>query len=162
VRPHRHRPGKWELVNLLQGRLDLVIFAASGEVKHRVALGPEEPRVAEIPGGEWHTFVFHAPAAVVLEVKPGPYEPELDKEFATWTPLEGDSASTSFVAWLESAAVVDTWFSSSAARRTSNYPVGELAARDGSRPSLKTKRATETDDASHLRGASIESQKCQV
>jgi cupin fold WbuC family metalloprotein len=29
VRPHRHRTGKWELVSVLQGRVDLVIFRRS-------------------------------------------------------------------------------------------------------------------------------------
>ena len=28
VRPHRHRIDKWELLNVLQGRLDVVIFTA--------------------------------------------------------------------------------------------------------------------------------------
>ena len=104
VRPHCHRIGKWELVSVLQGKLDLVIFASDGVVKNRVALGSDGASVAEIPGGDWHSVVFHAPAAVVLEVKAGPYEPRLDKEFASWAPLEDDPAAALFVAWLETAA----------------------------------------------------------
>jgi hypothetical protein len=49
--------------------------------------------VAEIPGGEWHSVIFQAPAAVVLEVKAGPYQPQLDKEFASWAPAENDPAA---------------------------------------------------------------------
>jgi cupin fold WbuC family metalloprotein len=60
-RPHRHRIGKWELLNLLQGRLDAVIFSPDGRVKHRFALRPDGPSLIEIPGGEWHSFVFHPP-----------------------------------------------------------------------------------------------------
>ena len=86
VRPHRHRIGKWELLNVLQGRLDVVIFTSNGDVNSRLALGAKGPSLVEIYGGEWHSFVFHAPAAVVLEVKPGPYEPQFDKEFAQWAP----------------------------------------------------------------------------
>jgi cupin fold WbuC family metalloprotein len=80
VRPHRHRPDRWEIISVLQGRLDLLLFAAEGEVKARIPLGADGAGLVEIPGGAWHSFVFHAPAAVVLEVKPGPYERLLDKE----------------------------------------------------------------------------------
>jgi cupin fold WbuC family metalloprotein len=110
VRPHRHRIGRWELVNVLQGRLAVVIFTSDGDVKDRFELGAEEDTsLVEIPGGDWHSFVFHAPAAVVLEVKPGPYEPHLDKEFAAWAPVEGDPVAALFVTWLESAALGDVW-----------------------------------------------------
>jgi cupin fold WbuC family metalloprotein len=109
VRPHRHRVGRWELVSVLQGSLDLLIFKSSGELTGRFALGDEGASLAEIPGGDWHTFVFHAPAAVILEVKPGPYEPQLDKEFSSWAPKEGDPTVARFVAWLEGATLGETW-----------------------------------------------------
>jgi cupin fold WbuC family metalloprotein len=79
VRPDRHRIGKWELVTLLRGELDIVIFNRNGEITNRFAFSLEGASLFEIPGGEWDTVVFHAPAAIVLEVKPGPYEPDLDK-----------------------------------------------------------------------------------
>jgi cupin fold WbuC family metalloprotein len=104
IRPHRHRLGKWELVSVLQGKFDLVIFTCDGMVKERVALNSEGACIAEIPGGEWHSAVFHAPAAVVLEVKEGPYEPQLDKEFARWAPSEDDPGAALFVTWLETAS----------------------------------------------------------
>ncbi len=107
VRPHRHRIGRWELITAVQGRLDLLIFTSDGIVKERIALSPGGSSVVEIPGGLWHGAVIHAPAAVVLEVKPGPYEPELDKEFAAWAPPEGHPASSAFVRWLETAAPGD-------------------------------------------------------
>ena len=71
VRPHRHRVDKWELVNLIQGQLDVAIFTIDGRLKQRHALGADNASLVEISGGEWHTFIFRAPAAVVLEVKPG-------------------------------------------------------------------------------------------
>jgi cupin fold WbuC family metalloprotein len=104
VRPHRHRIGRWELVSVLQGRFDLVIFTSDGVVESRVALGAGGSSVAEIPGGVWHSVVFHAPAAVVLEVKAGPYEPRLDKEMAGCAPPEDDPAAALFVTRLETAA----------------------------------------------------------
>jgi cupin fold WbuC family metalloprotein len=33
VRPHCHRIGRWELVNVLQGSLDVVIFTSGGQFK---------------------------------------------------------------------------------------------------------------------------------
>ena len=104
VRPHRHRIDRWELTSVVQGQCDLLIFTADGVVKDRIALSSQKASVVEIPGGEWHSVVFHAPAAVVLEVKPGPYEPQLDKEFASWAPTEDDPSAARFVTWLETAA----------------------------------------------------------
>jgi hypothetical protein len=86
-------------VSLLQGRCDLVTFTSDGVLKSRVPLSSEGTNVAD------HSVVFHAPAAVVLEVKAGPYEPRLDKEFASWAPPENDPAAASFVTWLEAAAL---------------------------------------------------------
>ena len=104
MRPHRHRIGRWELLTAIQGGLDVLIFTSDGIVKERIALSLGGSNVVEIPGGVWHSAVFHAPAAVILEVKPGPYEAELDKEFAAWAPPEVDPASTAFTRWLEIAA----------------------------------------------------------
>jgi cupin fold WbuC family metalloprotein len=109
IRPHRHRIGKWELMSVLQGAVDLVLFTGIGTVKSRLAIGSETIAVAEIPGGAWHSFVFHKPSAVILEVKPGPYEPQNDKEFAEWAPPEGHPTVTSFVGWLEKAQTGETW-----------------------------------------------------
>ena len=109
IRPHRHRIGKWELVSVLQGGVDCVLFTESGTVQSRLAIGSENIAVAEIPGGAWHSLVFQKPSAVMLEVKPGPYEPQDDKEFAEWAPLEGHPNVTSFVRWLEKAELGERW-----------------------------------------------------
>ena len=71
--------------------------------------GQNGPSLIEIPGSEWHSIVFHAPAAVVLEVKPGPYEPQLDKEFADWAPTEDDPEAFLFQSWLERAMPGEIW-----------------------------------------------------
>ena len=104
VRPHRHQIDKWELVSVIQGQCDLLIFTSDGVVKDRIALGFGGTGVAEIPGGSWHSVVFRAPGAVVLEIKSGPYEPQIDKEFANWAPKEADPLAAQFVRWLEVAA----------------------------------------------------------
>jgi cupin fold WbuC family metalloprotein len=94
---------------VLQGNVDIIIFSPQGKIESRTSLSVDGTRLAEIPGGDWHTFVFRAPAAVVLEVKPGPYERDQDKEFADWAPAEGSSAANMFTAWLETAAAGDSW-----------------------------------------------------
>jgi cupin fold WbuC family metalloprotein len=109
VRSHRHRIGKWELVTILKGSVDILIFTLDGKVEDRFRLSGNDVYVGEISGGDWHGLVFHAPAAVILEVKPGPYEPELDKEFAEWAPPEGDRETELFVGWLERAKPGDSW-----------------------------------------------------
>jgi len=109
IRPHRHRSGKWELMSVLQGRVDLVLFTDSGMIKSRLAIGAEDIAVAEIPGGAWHGVVFHKPSAVILEVKPGPYDPQDDKEFAEWAPPEGHPNVNAFIGWLEDAGPGDRW-----------------------------------------------------
>jgi cupin fold WbuC family metalloprotein len=96
-------------VSVLQGTADLVLFTESGTVKSRLAIGSENIVVAEIPGGAWHSFVFQKPSAVMLEVKPGPSEPQGDKEFAQWAPVEGHPNVTSFVKWLEKAELGEKW-----------------------------------------------------
>ena len=94
VRPHRHRIGKWELLSVVQGTVDVMTFNADGAVKNRVSLsGVGANVVVEIPGGDWHSIVFCAPGAVD------------NKEFANWAPSEDDPAAPSFVARLEVAAV---------------------------------------------------------
>jgi cupin fold WbuC family metalloprotein len=109
VRPHRHRIDRWELINVLRGSLELLTFEPDGKVKLRLALDPERTCLIEIPGGEWHTLIFRPPGAAVLEVKPGPYEPQFDKEFAGWAPSEDDPAAPVFATWLESAGAGETW-----------------------------------------------------
>jgi len=57
VRPHRHRNDRWELVTVLQGKFDIVIFTSDGVIESRVVLGSPNATVAEIPGGEWHSVI---------------------------------------------------------------------------------------------------------
>lgn len=103
VRPHRHAsPPKWELFALLAGAVAVLLFDDDGTVTERVDLGGEAV-LAEIPAGRWHSLAALAPGSVVLEVKPGPYEPLSDKDFAAWAPAEGDPAAAALEAWLRTA-----------------------------------------------------------
>jgi len=100
VRPHRHEADRFELFLVLAGRAAAILFDAAGAVIETVALAPDATRAVEIPGGRWHTLLALAPDTVLFEVKPGPYRPLTDKDFASWAPAEGDPAA---------AAALERW-----------------------------------------------------
>lgn len=107
VRPHCHAEGVWELFTVLDGALAVLIFAADGTLRQRVELRPGGNRIAQVPPGTWHTVVALAPDTLALEVKPGPYRPATDKDFAAWAPAEGESAAADMVRWFETAGEGD-------------------------------------------------------
>lgn len=110
VRPHRHTdPGKFELFIALEGRLAALIFDETGKVlaRHELA-GDGELRAIEIPPETWHALVVLSDQAWVLEVKPGPYQPTSDKDFAAWAPQEGEPGADEMVARYETARVGDS------------------------------------------------------
>lgn len=97
VRPHHHDPQRWELFVILRGRLEVLTFEPGGEPAGRVVLEPAGTVAVEVPGGVDHAVVALEPDTVVLEVKPGPFRPLTDKDFAPWSPREGDPAAPSLV-----------------------------------------------------------------
>lgn len=90
VRPHRHASGRWETTVLLRGAAGLVIFDELGDIVDTVRLALNDCVGVEVQGGTWHTVVAVEDDTLLFEVKPGPYDPALDKEFAGWAPLEGN------------------------------------------------------------------------
>lgn len=104
VRAHVHRE-QWEMIVLLRGRFDFLIFNPQAELVQRLAMSVASP-VAQIPRGTWHSGVALAPETLVLEIKPGPYRPN---EFAPWAPEEGEPASGAFVHWAAGARVGSKW-----------------------------------------------------
>lgn len=106
IAPHRHlHPPKAESFLVLQGRITFFIFDDQGAVIQRHTLGPlpDDPAAGlgiDLAPGIWHTLVARTPHAVCYEVKPGPYAPTNDKEFATWAPREGDQEVAEYMAGL--------------------------------------------------------------
>lgn len=103
VRPHRHlRPtgvNGFEFFMVCQGQLGMMILDESGQVlstEHVSAHGPL--RAIELPEGTFHTLVALAPDTVILEIKEGPYDPQIDKEFLTGFPTEGTLEAQQLVA----------------------------------------------------------------
>ena len=57
----------------------------------------------EIEPRTWHTVVSLEPGSIVYEVKQGPYDPETDKEFASWAPAEGEERVKEYLEKLKQA-----------------------------------------------------------
>ena len=101
VRPHRHAAeDRWELFLALAGRAIIVTFDDGGLLKERVSIDAKGPNLGlEIPGGTWHTVAAAKAGTVLFELKPGPYVPLTDKDFAPWAPAEGARACAAFEVW---------------------------------------------------------------
>jgi cupin fold WbuC family metalloprotein len=99
VRPHRHlraSPGAgFECFVVLQGAIGLLLLDDAGTVLRRERLDAAGPlRGMELAEGQVHTLVALTPDAVMFEIKQGPYEPAVDKDFLEAFPAEGTAAAT--------------------------------------------------------------------
>ena len=107
VRPHRHlEPPRSEALVVLQGMLGYMSFAGDGTPDDESFLLLERERGAygcDIRPGVWHTIFALVPDTVIFEVKPGPYRPANDKDFAAWSPPEGSPAAPAYLAGIEDA-----------------------------------------------------------
>jgi cupin fold WbuC family metalloprotein len=98
IRPHRHpEKGKWELFIVLKGAAVMLVFDEKGQVTDRLELSENGPNHAvEVPDLAWHTLAALEPGTILMEIKPGPYAPLADKDFASWAPAEGDEQAALF------------------------------------------------------------------
>ncbi len=108
VAPHRHAVvPKPEMFVVLEGRIAVFTFDESGAVDACGVAGEGAPggRVAvDLPAGVWHSLAVLTPHAVLVEVKPGFYDPATDKQFAPWAPGEGDPGAKDYLEKLVSLA----------------------------------------------------------
>lgn len=99
VAPHKHsKPPKAESFIVLRGRIAFIIFNDDGSIRETHLLGEGEgekkyPLGIDIEAGIWHTLIVDGESAIIYEVKPGPYDPTEDKQFAPWAPLEGEEGA---------------------------------------------------------------------
>lgn len=100
IRPHRHlAPPKAESFLVLEGAAEVILFNDDGAIMARHRLGHQgDGRVwgIDIPAGLWHTIMPRTARVVCYEVKPGPWIPGADKEFAEWAPAEDDPAASAY------------------------------------------------------------------
>lgn len=96
--PHRHlNPPKAETFVALRGEVAVLLFEDDGRLLARHVLGRGGLYGIDIEPGIWHSVAALSETAVCFEVKPGPYEPSNDKEFAPFAPLEGDASAGAYL-----------------------------------------------------------------
>ena len=89
---------------VVRGAFSVLHFDDAGRVLARADLHAGDGDCAvEIPAHAWHSVVSLAPGTILFEIKPGPYSPIEDKEFAAWAPPEGDPLAPGWVRWFEAA-----------------------------------------------------------
>lgn len=111
VRPHHHpKAGKWELLLAVHGEIGLVLFHPDGTIQEKMLLSKGDTVMgAEMPPDTWHTLYPVSDAAVIFELKNGPYTPAEPTDFAAWAPAEGEAECTRFQTWVEQASVGDKY-----------------------------------------------------
>ncbi len=115
VRPHRHlAPPKAESFLVLSGHAAAFVFdndgaVVSGHILGQGAFRGKTParvtdasvmRGIDLQPGLWHCVAALSPILVCYEVKPGPWDPVTDKEFAPWAPEEGSAKAAQYLAAL--------------------------------------------------------------
>ena len=98
VRPHRHA-GKSESFHLIEGELDVVLFADDGAVRDVVRMGPYGSGRAffyRLMEPCYHTVLVNTPFALFHETTNGPFRRD-DVEFAPWSPSEGEAGVAAFI-----------------------------------------------------------------
>lgn len=104
-RPHRH-PEQWELLVLIDGRGRLLHFSGDGTLASELAMAKGAVNVAQIAPDRVHGFFVDGDHAVVLEVKPGPFRPNV---FAEWAPEEGTEGVGRYLDWIAGARAGMAW-----------------------------------------------------
>jgi cupin fold WbuC family metalloprotein len=102
IQPHRHLyPPKAESVIVLQGAILSFVFSSTGDIVEvqTLSAGGTNFGVDSDPG-IFHTFLALQQDTVLFEAKPGPYEQNSDKDFASWAPQEGSPEATTYMDYL--------------------------------------------------------------
>jgi cupin fold WbuC family metalloprotein len=99
VRPHKHEtPDKKESFIILKGRVLVIEFDHKGNIRDSVLLDLATGNFGiEIPPRTYHTVISLEPGSIVYEVKDGPYDFRLDKDFAEWAPEEGTAEAGDYL-----------------------------------------------------------------
>jgi cupin fold WbuC family metalloprotein len=79
----------------------VILFDEYGAITARHRLGEHSPQGriwgVDLAAGIWHTIVARSARVICFEVKPGPWDPANDKDFAVWAPSENDPAATAYL-----------------------------------------------------------------
>lgn len=99
IRPHRHiTQKKAESIIVLEGGICYITFDESGKISsyHELIAGSENFGV-DTESHIYHSFYALQADTVIFEVKPGPYDPNLDKDFAEWAPAEEKQSAEAYL-----------------------------------------------------------------
>ena len=93
IRPHRHGV---ETLFAIRGLMAIIVFNNDGAIegiqRFGIGLSPSSLNIAagiEIPLDKWHTVVSLESGSILLEIKEGPFDPNMPKFLAPWAPEEG-------------------------------------------------------------------------
>lgn len=104
IRPHRHpQAHKWELIILIEGELELLLFDDTGDIVQRMTLSDETTRAVEIPPDTWHSYVSRRSGTLVLEIKQGAYLPTSEEDFLSMSPAENTDEAAAYLRWMMEA-----------------------------------------------------------
>jgi glucose-6-phosphate isomerase len=90
-RPHRHPADKTESYHIISGLMKVFIFDDYGHVIKRIQLGDRDsghPFLLHMEGGIWHMPFPESEYVVTHETFTGPFQRDVDVEFASWSPEE--------------------------------------------------------------------------
>lgn len=99
IRPHKHEnPDKTEVFICLRGRILVVEFNDKGEITDNIILDNKSGNCGvEIPPKVWHTIIGLETSTVAYEIKDGEYNPDDDKNFASWAPDENSPQADKYI-----------------------------------------------------------------
>ncbi|MBK2126274.1 WbuC family cupin fold metalloprotein [Fangia hongkongensis] len=108
IRPHRHSElHKWEMIISLFGKITVLIYDDSGRVVDKFILASDDIKLFEIKPNTWHSMYVVSEEGAFFEVKPGPFKPACESDFAPWAPKENEPEVKHFLLWAEKAKVGD-------------------------------------------------------
>lgn len=93
LRPHRHPSSKSESYHVIEGEMDVNIFASNGSLERVIRLSAEGRGTGgafmyRITNGVWHQPVAVSEWVIYHETYTGPFVKESDVEYAPWAPEE--------------------------------------------------------------------------
>lgn len=111
VQPHRHlAPPKAESIIVLQGAVLALVFDEAGRVLEATAIAAGTADFGiDFEPGVIHTFFALQRDTVLFEAKPGPYEAQTDKDFASWAPAEASPGAPAYMTALYQYAGRTGW-----------------------------------------------------
>lgn len=109
IRPHRHSlDPKEECLIAIRGLFAFIGFCERGSIESITLFGSDKysqqlsiASGIELQAGVWHTVVSLVENSILFEVKSGPFDPSVAKDFAPWAPQEGCARATQYFEFLK-------------------------------------------------------------